>query len=221
MYNMDTKQCCRCKEIKDTSEFFIDNYRKDKLNIYCKECIKIRTDRHRAAIKKYQKQYRLNHRQEIKLYNTNYYELNGDKIKENAKIYRRNNKDKKSKADLLYQKERTKNDPIYRLINRIRSNINGSFKRRGYTKKSKTYKILGCDYIFFKEYIESKFTEGMTFDNAGNNGWHLDHIIPLASAKTEEDVYKLCHYTNFQPLWKDDNIKKCAKIPPIVQLKLL
>jgi len=52
----------------------------------------------------------------------------------------------------------------------------------------------------------------MSWENYGRNGWHVDHIIPLSSAKTEEEIYKLCHYTNLQPLWEVDNIKKGNKI---------
>mgnify|MGYP002132731409 FL=1 len=49
----------------------------------------------------------------------------------------------------------------------------------------------------------------MTWDNYGD--WHIDHIIPLNSAQTEEDLYKLCHYSNLQPLWALDNLKKGSK----------
>jgi hypothetical protein len=52
----------------------------------------------------------------------------------------------------------------------------------------------------------------MSWDNYGFYGWHIDHVIPLSSAKTEEEVYKLCHYTNLQPLWAEDNLKKGSKI---------
>jgi hypothetical protein len=57
---------------------------------------------------------------------------------------------------------------------------------------------------------EEKFTEGMSWDN--KNEWHIDHIIPLSSAQTEEELYKLCHYTNLQPLWAEDNLRKSNKI---------
>jgi len=81
-----------------------------------------------------------------------------------------------------------------------------SLKSKGYTKDSKTFEILGCDVIKFKEYLESKFDHWMTWDNKGlyngsfDYGWDLDHIIPLKTALTKEDVIKLNHYTNFQPL---------------------
>ena len=54
--------------------------------------------------------------------------------------------------------------------------------------------------------------EGMSWDNYGYYGWHIDHIIPLSFAKTEEETYKLCHYTNLQPLWANDNLTKGKKL---------
>lgn len=80
------------------------------------------------------------------------------------------------------------------------------FKRNGYSKKSKTHEILGCSYDEFKIHLESQFESWMTWENRGkyngefNYGWDIDHIIPLASAKTEEELLKLCHYTNLRPL---------------------
>ena len=102
------------------------------------------------------------------------------------------------------------NDLLFSVKIKIRWCIKSAFKKNGYTKKSKTYDILGISYNEFKLYIESKFTEGMKWENHGQ--WHLDHIIPVSSAKTEEEIIKLNHYTNFQPLWAEDNLKKGNKI---------
>ena len=79
-----------------------------------------------------------------------------------------------------------------------------------YSKKSRTHEILGCSYEELKIYLESKFESWMTWDNKGlyngelNYGWDIDHIIPMSSANTEDEIYKLNHYTNLQPL--------CSKI---------
>jgi len=107
---------------------------------------------------------------------------------------------------------RRKNDDVFRFKSNVRGLISSSFKRNksnNWKKKSKTEIILGCNFYFFRNYIEKQFTEGMTFKNYGS--WHLDHIKPLALAKSEEDVILLNHYTNFQPLWAIDNFKKGSK----------
>ena len=76
----------------------------------------------------------------------------------------------------------------------------------GYTKKSKTFEILGIEWDGFKLYIENKFREGMSWDNYGE--WEYDHIVAVSNGKTEQEVIKLNHYTNFQPLWwKENNLK--------------
>ena len=78
------------------------------------------------------------------------------------------------------------------------------------TKKNKTFDIVGCSPESLKEHLEKQFTNGMTWDNRSE--WHIDHIIPLSSAKTEEELYKLCHYSNLQPLWAGDNLSKGNKV---------
>jgi hypothetical protein len=78
-------------------------------------------------------------------------------------------------------------------------------------KNNSTLDIIGCTPQFLKEYIENQFTDGMSWELMGKY-IHIDHIIPLSSAKTEEELYKLCHYSNLQPLWAEDNLKKGNKI---------
>lgn len=94
----------------------------------------------------------------------------------------------------------------------VRNLIYQSFKRAcssKYRKSQKTEDILGCTIVEFMSHLSSLFEEGMTFENHGE--WHIDHKIPLTSAKEEEDIKKLCHYTNLQPLWSEDNLSKGGK----------
>jgi hypothetical protein len=100
--------------------------------------------------------------------------------------------------------------PKNKIKNSLRSRINQLLNKR--YNNPKTLDLVGCDYEFLIEYIENKFTEGMSWDNYGYYGWHLDHITPVSLAKTEKDVYKLYHYTNLQPLWAEDNLRKSNKI---------
>ena len=95
---------------------------------------------------------------------------------------------------------------------KIRSIISKSLRSGGYTKKSKSFEILGCEYEVFKKHIERQFTDGMNWDNYGIDGWHYDHIMPLSTAKSYEDIVRLNHYTNLQPLWAKDNMSKSDNI---------
>jgi len=135
----------------------------------------------------------------MKNYHPTYYEINKEKKKE----YHRKYKETRNNTHRL----KYSTDTIYKLKSNIRSMISNSFKKYG--KKSKTQDILGCSFEEFKNHLESKFEDWMSWDNHGNpkdnifelnKTWDIDHIIPLSSAKTEEDVINLNHFTNFQPL---------------------
>jgi hypothetical protein len=135
--------------------------------------------------------------------------------KKNKSRKRRESKDVRDK-EYEQTKIRLKNDPLFKLTNSIRNLIRISFNYSGYGKKSKTYQILGCSFEEFKSHIESKFEPWMSWENRGlyngekYYGWDLDHIIPISSVKSEEDIIRLNHYTNFQPLCSYTNryIKK-------------
>ena len=156
------------------------------------------------------KEWRENNVEHLKDYSKNRYEENKESISENKKVWRENNNDKINEYRREYQKNRLSKDPLYKLSSSIRNRIGLSFKRNGYTKNSSTYEILGCSFEDFKLYLQDLFKDGMSWENQGE--WHLDHIIPVSSAQTEEEIIKLNHYKNFQPLWAIDNIKKSNSI---------
>jgi hypothetical protein len=139
-----------------------------------------------------------------------WYKNNVLKIKEYNKEYRKKYKIDKNKMNLK-RKERMKNDPLYKLKHNIRGMIGTAFKKSGCRKNKRTQEILGCSFEEFKMYIEKQFQPWMSWGNHGiytgrkKESWHLDHIIPLASATTIEEVIGLNHYTNFQPLDSYDN----------------
>jgi hypothetical protein len=111
-----------------------------------------------------------------------------------------------------YNRYKQETDKKYRLIKLIRCAINNGFRTKKFTKKSRSIEIIGCSYEEFEKHIESLFLDGMTWENRGVKGWHIDHIIPVSSASTEEELIKLNHYTNLRPLWAIDNLKKGAKL---------
>ena len=108
-----------------------------------------------------------------------------------------------------YSAKRRK-EPFFKLKDNLRNRIRKVLKIDGYKKSKITENFLGCSFKIAKEHLEKQFNNGMSWDNQGK--WHIDHIIPLASAKTEEELIKLCHYTNLQPLWAFDNLSKGDKI---------
>ncbi len=161
--------------------------------------------------KKYMKEYREKNNEKLKEYIDNWRLENVDKFQLGRKNWYEKNKEEIVKKNYEYCKKRKSNDPLYKLSRGIRSLILISFKSNFTTKSKKTIEILGCSFEEFKLHLESQFDDKMNWNNQGTY-WHLDHIIPISSAKTEEDVYRLNHYTNFQPLFWIDNLKKSNKI---------
>ena len=113
---------------------------------------------------------------------------------------------KRREYERQYEKNRKATDKVFDMKKRVRRQILTTLSRKGYSKKSRSYEILGTDYDSFIKYIEDQFVEGMSWDN--RKEWHLDHIVPISFAQTEEDIIKLNHYTNFRPLWGIENMKR-------------
>ena len=109
-------------------------------------------------------------------------------------------------------KLRRKTDPIYKFTMNVRGRILMALKT---TKKAdRTVGLLGCSINELRAYLESLFLEGMSWDNYGYYGWHIDHVLPCASfdLSNPEEQRKCFHYSNLQPLWAADNMKKSDKI---------
>jgi predicted nucleic acid-binding Zn-ribbon protein len=117
----------------------------------------------------------------------------------------------------IYHRKRLKSDRMYAFKCRLRNNISGAIRRGlksgGLSKTGKSVEaILGCSLPEFKICIESQFTDGMSWELFFTGKLHIDHIVPIVLATTEEEVIKLNHYTNLQPLWAKDNLRKGARI---------
>jgi hypothetical protein len=203
------KRICRICEIeKNINEFDIDKRRRDNISSKCKECRR-----------KYYNQYNnLNREKTNEKHKKRYWENREKELirskekhqrnKEKEIEYRKKNREKKAKRE----RERYQNDFLYRLKVNLRNRLKLFLKSKKINKINKTIEIVGETPETIKKYIENQFKDGMSWENYGYNGWHIDHIIPLSSAKTEEEAYKLCHYTNLQPLWANENYKKGKKI---------
>jgi hypothetical protein len=205
------KICNNCKKEKENILFHKDKSKKDGLCTFCKEC---RNSKPFEVVKnciicnnKFSSFFKNKHSLLCsetckKIRNIN-----------NKKIYDSNNRNKINNYVRFYKKDRKEKDLIYRFSLSLRERIRNIFKISNISKQNNTINIIGCSFEEFKNYIELKLSPWMNIENYGkyngeyNYGWDLDHIIPLSSAKTEEELIKLCHYTNLQPLCSKINRK--------------
>jgi len=174
---------------------------------YVKEYYKNNKEVLLERVKKHYHENKEKNLEKFRTLSTKYYYNNREKRLEYNKKYNNINREKRNE----YLKTKKMNNPIYRLSHNVRGRIYTFLKNNNITKQNKTFDIVGCSPEFLKEHIEKQFSDGMSWELMGQH-IHIDHIIPLSSANTEEEVYKLCHYTNLQPLWAEDNLKKSNKI---------
>jgi hypothetical protein len=193
------KTCGECKINKSTDQFHKDSSKISGFTSYCKECKTL---------------YRKNNIEQFRARKLKWYQkkkLQKSLIPKQKKI-----KDKNYKpAHKLKRKEKERlqrqTDLNFRMLGNLRTRIYHAMKKD--TKGKKTKELLGCSIQEFKIYLESKFREGMSWDNYGKYGWHIDHIIPCSmfDLTNFEQQQKCFHYSNLQPLWAIDNLKKYNK----------
>ena len=118
------------------------------------------------------------------------------------KIWDRNNKDHKTKMAKL--RRHASRLCKFRLNMKVKTYY--YIKRISIGKYPRQLEILGSDALTIKQHFEKLFREGMSWENFGV--WQIDHKIPLYSGKTEDEISRLCHYMNLQPLWEAENLKK-------------
>ena len=200
-----TKTCTVCQEaFPATLEYFSN--KEGKILRRCKKCLSL-----------YNKKYYKKHQSKIIDNVKKFKEENPEYMKE----WRSANKEKLTKQkrswidknrELINSKERSrrKNDPNYKVKKNLRRRINEVIKKG--TKSQSTMKLTGCSIEELLKHLESKFIDGMNWQNYGE--WHIDHILPCSSFDlTDPEQQQRCfHYTNLQPLWALDNIRKGSKI---------
>lgn len=209
------KKCNKCGDIKSEDSFH--KHKTRGLQSYCKDCMKIiksewyesNIDDQREKGRINAKKYRSVNLEKVRNGSRKYYYQNKQEMIEYSKKY---SKDNRAQINEGKRKRYVANmkDPIFKLSETIRKSILKSLKSGGRIKKNRTVEIIGCSFIELKSHIESKFETWMSWDNHGkyngefNYGWDIDHIIPISTAKTEDEILKLNHYLNLQPL--------CSKI---------
>ena len=195
LFSLGLKWCSICREVKTIEEFSKSINTTHGLDSVCKECRRNAASDRRKSNPERVKEIRRNSRNK-----------HAEKSRESKKKWAEENKDHIRK----YKREKYKNDPIYKMQLVCRQMVKRMFKSTGIKKCYKTQEVLGYNAKDLKLHIEKQFKEGMTWDNYGE--WHIDHIIPISSAKSLYDGIRLSQLENLQPLWAEENILKGDKL---------
>ena len=222
---MTTKTCSRCKVDKPSSEFAASRKGTYGLQAYCRTCCrkihakwqKEHPERHREYNAKWEREHvektqarrenwRAANRERSRVYAANWRKENPEKGRTIGLRWRQNNKARITQ----HLRTRRKTDPAYALVCRLRRRL--CYVLKGRSKAAPTLDLLGCDRSTLLVHIEAMFQPGMTWGN--RNLWHIDHILPCASFDLlDPEQQRACfHYTNLQPLWAADNLKKRASV---------
>ena len=165
--------------------------------------------KNKDRLMKYKKEYRKKHyvpKQRKSKKKKDDFTINSEKCKR----YYYKNKEKINSQRAVYQQNRRNTEPIFAMKYRVRNLIGNAVRRKSKIKTIKTNNIVGCSLDELCEHLFATWEKNYGTKWNGEP-YHIDHIVPLATAKTEEDVIRLCHYTNLQMLTPEDNMKKSDK----------
>lgn len=192
--------------IKCNLDLSLDNFRirsdTGKYLNTCKSCCSI-----------FQAKYREEHREKVRATSKAWREQNLERARESFRRWRRNNLEYARQKEKEQKLKECKNNPLFRIRKALARRIQHAI--RDNQKSARTLELLGCSLAQFKAHIESQFQNGMSWENYGQ--WHIDHIKPCVSFDLSNPLeQKTCfRYSNLQPLWAKDNLKKGAKMPNI------
>lgn len=169
--------------------------------------------KNKERLKRRMAEWRKANKEQIQQNNARYRQTSKDKIAKSKDRWRKTNPDKVRAIQTRYAGKKLKTDPVFCLKNRMRVRMCQALRSAGASKQCKTLSLIGCSSDQLKKHIESRFLPGMTWAN--RRRWHVDHIVPIASfdISTEDGQKAAFHYTNLQPLWAEDNLKKSDKPP--------
>lgn len=193
-------------EIKEKQKQY---YQKNKDAI--KEKSKKYYQTHKGQKKAYQKDYYKNNKEKIADYKKEYYTINKSDIQKYKKQYSSTHREYLNDYAKDYQRKRRNKDNLHKFKMQIRHLIWLSFNKKGKIKSDKTENILGCSIDYFIDYLLNTFEQRYGYSYNYNEPVHIDHKIPLATAKNEDDIIKLCNYKNLQLLKAKDNLCKSDK----------
>ena len=194
-------------------------WKKEKKRLYYQEWVK----NNKEQLKSYLAAYVRQNADILKIKNKEYRNKTKDIHKERKKEYQQKTKQRriqylKDNAEQIkashraYIANRKKSDPVFYFARHIRAYITKTFYRKKYKKDSKAHNLLGCDFEFLFNYLQMTYLGNYGEIYANDITVHIDHIIPLSSALSKDEVEKLNHYSNLQFLKAKDNLQKSNKL---------
>lgn len=208
------KECNICKIIKPLLDFHISHAnKKDGRYSYCKLCKRNKYLQNREPALERSKIWRKNNHEFYLSDQKTRYLVDSENRKSTSMAYYEDNKDHLMKWQGEYHKQKRKVNTQFRVTCRLKSGFTSFIIGKGLSKRQQ--EICGCTLDEVKRHIESKFTIGMNWGNRGRGRgkWNIDHIKPYTDfdLTKESEIKTCCHYTNLQPLWWIDNIRKSNK----------
>ena len=227
------KTCSKCGETKNVSEFHRDKRKECGFRPQCKACARAYYQANKEKFAEQQRAYREANREKVAQRHRAYNEANKEKVSEYGRAYRRANRKRiaekrrayyqankekilerhlaryeAKKEEILerqrdYKKRRYSEDRAYVVVDRLRRRLRSALN--GQAKPATTMELVGCSSEKLCAWLEMHFDEGMTWENRSE--WHIDHIKPIASFEDPADP-ACWHWSNLQPLWAEDNLKK-------------
>ena len=166
----------------------------------------------REAIRARKAAYRAENREKEATRNAAYYAANREAIRARRAAYRKANREVIRARKAAYKTARYNRDPLFALKHRLSARTRLAFARIESFKPASTESLLNCVWGYAKAYIEKQFTADMAWGNRGE--WHIDHIIPLASAYDAYTTAMLCDIHNLRPMPGPENLSKSATWHP-------
>ena len=202
--------CSSCRKLKPMVDFYF-RIPRSKHHTVCMVCNRSNIKKWRLKTKDKRLEYLKHNKECIKIKQKIYYNKNRNKFNINQKNYRiKNDKQCKFTRNLYMQKRRQQLD--FKLLENYRRRLNKLYNTVNIKKQNKSNMLIGCTPLELKVYLCKLFIDNMTCNNYGE--WEIDHIIPCTFFDINDPTeLKQCfYYTNLQPLWKIDNIKKHNKV---------
>ncbi len=192
------KICTHCQTSKPIKEF--SKKTGERLQSRCKACFTLML-----------REYRVINQEAISSRRRAAYKTDPTKYNEQNKRSYRKHRTARVQAVSRYVRQKLKTDRKFKLTKIVRDRFKKALRNK--YKGGSAIKNLGCSIDFLVKYLEERFAPGMSWNNYGRFGWHIDHIRPLSAFDLSDpaQVAQACHYSNLQPLWASDNLRKSNK----------